>query len=193
MIENMSASVGSQLAPQKKSWLLLVGILSFIVVAGFSVYFQINAVALNRDVQQLQIQKQNLDKPLSGESASKLNDLQAAVAIKSELQKIEGTQVKWSKLIEKIGQTIPKIKGSTDPIVVFRSYNGDVNGTITVNASTRSGSLDPFADAAVLIRSFSADPVFNHVFVPTLTKSIGSDGNALLNFTISFSYIQPNF
>lgn len=179
--------------PPRSKTFLTIGILAFVIVAAFSVYFQITAQRAKTEVQKLEARKAELDKPLSGSAVSRLNDLTAAVAIKGELQKIESAQLKWSKLMEKIDATIPKLKETQEPLITFRSYNGDANGTISVNASTRSGALDPFADTAMLIRAFAADPSFKDVFVPTITKSIGSDGNSVLNFTLSFSYLKPTF
>lgn len=187
MIENLP-----QEAP-KRSWFMIASIVTFVAVSVFSIYFQVTVTSAKKEVKKLEMQKDELDKPLTGSAASKLNELQAAVAIKSQLQKIEISQVRWSKLMEKVSATIPKIKGTQDPIVIFRSYNGDTTGTITVNASTRGGSIDPFADASLLIKAFTSDPSFSDVFVPTLTKSIGSDGNPVLNFVLSFTYQQPNF
>lgn len=178
-------------APQR-SWYLNIAILAFVIVAGFSVYFQIAVTRAESKIEALQAQKLELEKPLAA-NVAKSNAVSAAVAIKSALQKIDAGQVRWAKLVEKINGTIPKEAGTQKPVVVFRSYNGDADGTISVNATTLSGSVDPFADAAATIRAFSTDPAFQHVFVPTLVKSTGNDGASVLNFTMNFLYQQPKF
>lgn len=183
----------SQPALEKRSWFLVIATVAFFVSAGFSLYFQFQNSRLQKQIDDLNASNASIIAPLSGSSSSAADALASSLSIKSELQKIETTQFKWSKIIEKIENTIPKVKGATDGIVIFQAYNGASDGTITVNAATRSGSTDPFADTALTIQSFAADPAFKNVFVPSVTKSIASDSSVVLNFSLNFSYNQQNF
>lgn len=177
----------------RRSWFMVVTFLAFLIIGGFSAYFEIQESKLNSRITDLKIKREGLEKAsvAEGEDPTKLRA--AAFSVKNELKKIEAEQLPWSKIIEKIEGTVPKMKDTNEPIVNFRSYLGSTEGKVSVSATTRSGSEDAFADVAALVRAFVNEPSFKEVFVPSVTKSITPAGETVLSFSLNFSYEKPSF
>lgn len=178
---------------KRRSWFTLATALGFLFTALFSLYFEFQTRQVTKKIVDIESKKASLSLPLFGTTTSVLDVLSTALLVKSELQKIENSQFNWSKIIDKIENTIPKQKGTNEPIVQFSSYSGSAEGGVTINAVTLRSSLDPFADVALLIRAFSVDPAFTNVFVPSITKSLASDGSIILNFSVHFNYKEKKF
>lgn len=176
----------------KRSWFLVASAVAFAAILAFSVYSKIQTSSLNRKLAALNAEKIKIaeEDRLGENRAASAN---AALAVKDQLRKIESEQIAWSKIIEKIDATIPKLRESATPIVTFQSYNGNEDGKISVSAVTRADSADAFSDIAALIRAFVAEGAFKQVFVPSITRSINPDGAAVLSFSFNFEYQKQKF
>lgn len=175
--------------PTRRSWFLTIAVIGFIVVAGFSGYLQVKKNRLENIVANLQQQKQDAEKPKPTKENLTAKELDSAVEIQKMLQTIEEKQLKWSKIIEKIENIIPK--ENDEPIAIFNSYTGSEDGKIAASATTRPSATDPFADIAKLLQTFGNDPALSRVFIPSINKSVLPDGSAALSFSINFEYIKP--
>ncbi len=176
-----------------RSWFLVATLIAFFIVAGFSGYFQIQASALQADLDELKTQKETLLKPSENPQEKEAGQFASLVQTKTELKNIEATQLLWSKIIEKIENTVPKLKDTNEPLIELRSYNGSQEGKIAVSATTRRDSADPFQDVALVIRAFATDTSFKNVFVPSVTKSLTPDGSTVLSFSMNLEYPPQNF
>ncbi|PJC36635.1 hypothetical protein CO046_04435 [Candidatus Peregrinibacteria bacterium CG_4_9_14_0_2_um_filter_53_11] len=180
--------IESEIQPKQKSWYTTGMIALFVVLMGFSLYYEISQSSLSNKIARLETQKEQLR---STENEDRRTALRArALVVLDELNRIKSDQRLWSKVIDKIEKTIPVF--STDetyePLVSFRTYNGNEEGRISANATTRPNAADPFADVATTIKAFSLDPSFSHVFVPSITKTLTPQGETVLSFNISFEY-----
>jgi hypothetical protein len=184
--------IQQEIAP-RRSWFMVVTFLAFLIIGGFSVYFEIQESKFHSELAELKVKKESLEKTNNAVEANPATLRSAAVSVKNTLKKIEAEQLPWSKMIEKIEGTIPKKKGTNEPLINFRSYLGSTEGKISVSATTRSSSEDPFADIASLIAAFAAEPSFQEVFVPSITKSLAPEGEMVLSFSLNFQYQKPTF
>lgn len=166
---------------------MTAAIVAFAVIAFFSIYGSLRQSSLENQVNELKNRKEALNAPLK--SAEKTEGAAvSAETIKTELKKIETEQLMWSKIIEKIENTVPRLKDANTPVVRFKSYNGTPEGKFSISGATRRGAFDPFADIALVIRTFTGEPSFKNVFVPVITKSLTPDGETVLTFSISLQY-----
>lgn len=173
-----------------RSWFLVAATVAFFIVVGFSGYFQFQASSLKSRISKLNTAKESLVKPGENEAPSQSAQMASLFGAQTSLKKIEAEQLFWSKIIEKIENSVPKLKDANRPIIALRSYNGSEEGKIAVSATTRADSADPFSDIALTIRSFATDPTFKQVFIPSITKSLAPDGATVLSFSINFEYIK---
>lgn len=183
----------SPLQSPPRAWYMIGALIAFVVAGGFSVFFELQQSSLSTQLAALKAQQEALSSPALQAAASATDAADAAVIVKSKLKAIQQQQLLWSKIVEKIENTIPKLKDSNDPIVNFRSYSGSEEGKISVSATTRSGSPDPFTDVALTIRAFAGDPGFKDVFAPSITKTLTPAGETILSFSINFEYIKQIF
>ncbi|MFA6521884.1 MAG: hypothetical protein WCT53_05905, partial [Candidatus Gracilibacteria bacterium] len=173
---------------------MLIATAAFVVVAGLSVFSEVRQISFQKQVDQLTGEKSKLTTTIKDNtSVTAVDPALKVLAIKSELKKMESTQLLWSKIIDKLENTVPKIKETGTPVVQFRTYNGTQEGKISVSATTRNGAFDPFADIALVIKTFSSDPVFKNVFVPVVTKSLTAAGETVLSFSLTLDYKQQTF
>lgn len=171
----------------KRSWLLTVAIIAFAATVIFSIYFKVKLGGLNSDLRELEKRKESLTTAVittetGSTTATSLLDL------KEKLSAIELNQLPWSRIVEKIETTIPRQRDTNSPVVVFQSYSGNEDGKVSVSAVTRQDAFDPFADIALTIRAFNADPSFKRIFVPSISKSMTPDGAIVLSFSFNFEY-----
>lgn len=177
-----------------RSWFMAVSGLAFLIIAAFSVFLAIKTSSLESGIADLKAKKGNLLEMASGTSTpSELANVVTAATVKANLAQIEQKQLVWSKIVEKIETTIPKLKDTNEPIVSFRSYNGSEDGKIAVSAATRASAFDPFSDIALTISAFVNEPAFKGVFVPSITKTLTPDNGIVLSFSITFDYQKQNF
>lgn len=181
----------SPLSPNR-SWFLVTATVAFLMAAGFSGYFQLKNSSLQSQISDLQNQKETLEKASADAAQTQTRRVAPSLLpVKATLKSIETDQLFWSKIIEKIETTVPKIKDSNEAIIVLRSYNGSEEGKIAVSATTRGVSADPFSDIALAVRAYAADPAFRGVFIPSITKSLTPDGTTVLSFSLNLEYVHP--
>lgn len=174
----------------KRSWFLVGTVVLFVAILGFSIYFSVKLKSVKNDLAALTAQKESIT---SLQNSDEEGGIAMAIAIKNKLDEITDVQLPWSLIIEKIENTVPKLRDTNGPIISLQSYNGNEEGNISVSASTRPDAFDPFADIALLIRAFVNEPSFASVFVPSITKTINQNGASILTFAINFEYQKTNF
>lgn len=172
---------------------MVVGLIAFLFVGGFSLYFQSQNSSLTTRLANLEAQKKELLQNAKKEEPGVPSSAVSVLSIKMKLAEIEKKQLEWSKIIEKINSTMPKIKETGEPIVNFRSYNGNEEGKFSVSATTRKGAPEPYSDIAELIRAFNAEETFQNVFVPSINKSLTPEGDTVLSFSINFNFKKQTF
>lgn len=177
----------------KRSWFLAASVIAFALIAAFSIYFKFQHSSLEKQLQELTAQKEALENPAETTAADSAALKASAAKVRTELQEIEASGFSWSKIIEKIENTVPKLQNTSTGIVDFRSYNGSEDGKISVSALTRPNAFDAFSDVALTIEAFAAEPSFKNVFVPSITKSITPQGETVLGFGLNLEYEKMEF
>lgn len=177
--------IQEELNQQSKPWFVFVSVLGFAVVLFFSVFYEIQTSRYEREIAQINAKKQEI---AAQSKSTTEGDRARAVSAKSYLKEIEKKQVIWSKIVEKMEGTIPRRADTLAPVASFRSYNGSSEGRIAVNATTQPDAVDPFTDIAFTVKAFVSDPIFKNVFVPSISRSITPDGQAVITFSMNFEY-----
>jgi len=186
----------SSIPQPKHSWFLVSSLVAFVTIAGFSIFFQMKSTTFETKLANLKLQKENfLRAPTETDSENNgaVNEISRALLAKSQLKVIEANQLPWSKIIEKIENTVPKEKETNKPTIELRSYTGSEEGQLAISATTRALAAEPFDDVAKLIQAMAAEPSFKGVFIPSITKSLTPEGETVLSFSINFTYVKQNF
>ncbi len=110
-----------------------------------------------------------------------------AIAAKQTLEELKLSIIKWSEVIRKIRQTIPK-NDKDEPIVSILSYSGSGNNEISMSVRTNASSETPYFDVADFIKAFDESKNFLGGFVPSISKSKDKEGREALTFTFSTRY-----
>lgn len=169
----------------QRSWTPIAIGIAFAIIALFSVYFGIRQNSLISKLEDLKTEKEKLETELKSRRTESTDTL---MAVKKQLDEITNRQILWSKISEKIAETIPKLPETNEPIINLRSFMGNENGIISATATTRSDSADAFADTALFISAFANELSFKHVFVPSINKTITPEGAVVLSLSINFEY-----
>lgn len=177
----------------QRAWFMPVSLLVFVAVAGFSVFFQFQQSSLEAKLAYLKTQTEKLTVPLQITEGTSTQAVDAAVIVQNQLQKIERDQLLWSKLIEKVETTVPKLKDTYEAMIQLHSYTGSAQGSVSATGTTRKNAPESFKDIALLIRAFATDPSFKNVFIPSINKSITPEGDTVLSFSMNFQYQKPTF
>lgn len=191
MIENTPSGTAPEAGAPRRSWLAAAGIIAFLAVAGFSVFFEIQQARLSKKLEGINTElKAFEDKAAEEKNSTSSSEL---TVIKNALKNLEENQIFWSRVIEKIETTIPRLKETNEKVVFVRSYTGDERGIIALNASTRAGAFDPFSDIALTIKAFASEPALQNVFVPSITRTLTPEGATVLSFSLNFKYKKQTF
>lgn len=170
----------------KQPRILIVAAVAFVVVSVLSAYFQISNTQLENKITALEAQKKELTSPTANQTRQ--GQRAKALEVKAKLDGLKAESIQWSQIANQIDRTIPKTVETLQPIVIIRTYNGNTQGRIALNAMTRPDSADPFKDVADVIASFSSNPSFKAVFVPSVTRSQTAEGNTVISFSMNMSY-----
>ncbi|MEK7547680.1 MAG: hypothetical protein AAB540_02190, partial [Patescibacteria group bacterium] len=93
-----------------------------------------------------------------------------AVNAKQIVDALKLDMLKWSTIIKRIRATLPK--DDNKPLIEVLSYSGNLDGGISLNFKTVSGSEKPYFDVAGLIKSFDDSNYFADSFVPSISSGI---------------------
>lgn len=181
--------INEELTQESKPWLVFVSIAAFAIILFFSVYYEIQGSRYQSAIADMQAQKQAL---IAQNQTSNAADRAKAVSAKDYLSDLEKKQVLWSRVIEKVESTIPRRAETLAPVAIFKAYNGSSEGRLAINATTQPDAQDPFTDIAFTIRSFTSDPTFKNVFIPSIARSLTPDGTSVLTFSMNFEYEPSN-
>ncbi len=182
--------ISEELQEQSKPWFVIVSVMAFAVVLFFSIYYEIQDNRIQSAISDMKAKKEELTNAKGATSLA--NDRARALTAKEYIAELDKKQVVWSRVVEKIESVIPKNTESLQPIVVFRSYSGSNEGRLAINAITQPAAVDPFADISSTIKAFSSDPTFKNVFVPSISKSLTSEGVTILSFSMNLEYDPQN-
>lgn len=173
--------------PQKQTPYSIIPLIALIIVVGFSIYFESTAFSTEQKIDEItaKIETLSAQQKTADTREGTLSQLEL---IQQKLASIESNQFFWSRIAEKIDQTVPKQKENGPQIIDIASYSGGENGRIVLNATTRADSPKPFEDIASFITAFSAEPSFARVFVPSITKSLTPEGATVLGFSANLLY-----
>lgn len=175
----------------RRSWFLVMSIVFFLAAAGFSLFFAIQQSRFSKKLATVQDELTSFQKKgVQEKGATSSSEL---TNIKDALKNLEANQIFWSRVIEKIENTIPRLKESNEKVVTVRSYTGDEKGTVSLNASTRAGAFDSFSDIALTVKAFASEPAISEVFVPSITKTLTPEGVTVLSFSLNFKYKKQTF
>lgn len=182
--------ISEELQEQSKPWFVIVSVMAFAVVLFFSIYYEIQDTRIQSAISDMKAKKEEL---ANEQGATNLaNDRARALTAKEYLKELDKKQVVWSRVVEKIESVIPKNTESLQPVVIFRSYSGSSEGRLAINGITQPTAVDPFADIANTIKAFSTDPTFRNVFVPSISKSLTTEGVTILSFSMNLEYDPQN-
>lgn len=172
----------------KKSNLLLVGVLLIVLVGIYTGYLHFSKFNVEDRSAELKSQLGQLNtKLLQYES----QDLLGAIAAKETLDGISDEITKWSEVIQKILNTVPKADDG-GPLVKILSYSGSNGENISLNVQTNQKAEKPYFDVAELIAAFDASNYFADTFVPSISSAKNDDGDEVLNFLLSMKYVKED-
>ncbi|MFH1284569.1 MAG: hypothetical protein ABIH78_03210 [Candidatus Peregrinibacteria bacterium] len=170
---------------KKMSLLLIIGILSIALVGGYTGYrlWQKSAVAAD---------SKKVDKTLASyeDQYSQYEDknIVGLISAKEALVSLESGIIRWSEVIKKVRQTIPKKDGV--PLLEVLSYTGSSGNAISMNVKTNSESKNSYFDAADLIQAFDESPSFKDSFVPSISSGVDAGGLPVLTFALTTTYVN---
>ncbi len=122
------------------------------------------------------------------------SDTVSAQTAVSALQSISVDAVDWSKVLTSIITVAPKDPVAVRALVEFTSYSGAEGGRLTLNTRTYpSRDVRSLLNAvAKTIDSFNENPDFSDAFVPSISKSISENEEAVLSFILNVTY-KPSY
>lgn len=172
----------------KKSNLLLIGVILLVLLGVYTGYLHFRKFNDEDRSAELKSQlSQYNGKLLQYES----QDLLGAIAAKETLDGFTGEITKWSEVIAKILNTIPKAEDG-GPLVKILSYSGSNGETLSLNVQTRQKAEKPYFDVADLIAAFDESNYFADTFVPSISSAKNDEGDEVLNFLLSTKYVKED-
>jgi hypothetical protein len=172
---------------KRTSTLLIIGILVFILVGSYTGYLIFNKSTVDANLKKTQASLLEYENKMS--QYQNLEVLEAINA-KKTLDELDSDIIKWSKVIKHIRKTIPK-NGSL-PVVEVLSYSGSASNDISMNVKTYPESSEPYLDVAALIKAFNEDAYFVNSFVPSISTGTDDEGNKILTFLFSTTYVESD-
>ncbi|PIQ77820.1 hypothetical protein COV82_02595 [Candidatus Peregrinibacteria bacterium CG11_big_fil_rev_8_21_14_0_20_46_8] len=176
---------------KKKIGLSVVALIAFVLTIAFSFYFEASSFTTQQEIDAINAKIAELERQQE-EATSETGTLSQLQLLNAQLEIIESGQLFWSRIVEKIENTIPRRGDSTVQTIELTSYSGGEDGKMILNAHTRGDSPAPFEDIAGLITAFTAEPSFASVFVPSITKNLTPEGETVLGFSANITYEQTS-
>lgn len=168
---------------KKGSFLLTIGMLVMVLVGAYTGYLYFRGAGLDAEIQRLeQLVSEQKVKIVEYEG----ENLESALVAKDELAGLETSAVKWSEVIIRILETMPRREGSA--LVNVLSYSGVGGDELNLSLRTVGGSRAPYFDVAQLISAFDGSKYFIDPFVPSVASSQDEDGQEILSFNLSVKY-----
>lgn len=167
--------------------LLYLGIVAMVVLLGYGGYNYWQKSSLSKANAELEAQYAQLNASVKKYENDRILEV---VNAKQAVTEFRSEYVYWSKIIEILQDTLPK-KGKKDLVEVL-SYSGSSNKDISVSIQTKPGASNPYFDVADVIESFDMSENFVEGFVPSISGSTDLEGNEVLSFSYSGSFVETD-
>lgn len=168
---------------RKGSMLLVIGLLFFIAMAGYTGYLYWSH---KKDLDRLSLVEASLEDFKKNQVHSDDSEVLQAITAKKTVATLEMDLIVWSDVMRAIIATLPK--ENNRPIVNIVSYSGSDKKEISMNVKTSPTSEDPYQDVALLIASFDESESFDEVFVPSISSGNDAEGREILSFLLSVTF-----
>lgn len=169
---------------KKSSPLFVVGLIAIMLVVAYGGYvlFKKSDVADEEKKNQLVIEQLQTE-------VSKLEEgrVLEAISAKKTSFEIAENAVKWSVVIEKLRDTVPRDGG--DRVAEIISYSGNSASGISLNFETVEGRDEPYLDVADIIEAFNESEEFDGGFVPGISSGVSPRGDEILTFSMNVVYL----
>ncbi|OGJ42417.1 hypothetical protein A3B60_03180 [Candidatus Peregrinibacteria bacterium RIFCSPLOWO2_01_FULL_39_12] len=170
---------------KRLSALLLVGIFAALITAIYVGFVFWQKASSEADQKKLEKVLSDLNQEVlefeNKQVVQAVNAKQIVDALKSDMKK-------WSTIIKRIRATLPKADNKL--LVEALSYSGSLDGGISMNFKTASGSENPYFDVASLIKSFDDSNYFTESFVPSISSGTDEEGWEILSFLMTTKYVE---
>lgn len=170
---------------KKFSTILIGGIAVFLlslIYTGYAYFSGQSAIKNDRLIDQATLEYE--DKLVQYEA----KNIEQAVAAKGVLDNLKSDIRRWSEIIQKIRETLPK-DASGDDLIEVLSYSGSGDNLISMSVKTVSLRSEPYFDVATLIEAFDESPDFADSFVPAVSGGTSQIGDEVLTFTFNTRYV----
>lgn len=170
---------------KKISLILVLAVVLFFSTGVYASYKVLQKFALTRAFSSLEVELQVITA-----EKDELNNLYVIEALnaKNMLKELKAGVTSWSSVVSAIRKTVP-VKGGKALLDVL-SYSGGEGNKISMNVTTKALSSDPYEDMAKFLQSFDDSPNFVGSFIPSVSSGYDDEGNEVLNFLFSTTYVE---
>jgi len=167
----------------------IIGVLAVIGIIAAGAYLFLQKGAIKKGISDLEKETQSIQKSIDKIDIEKLQTNKKAQDI---LKVIEASEITWSNVISKVQDLIP-LDENGEQTILFNSYSGSEDGTISMSATSRpdhgsESAKQAFKDVAELLSVFNNSNIFINGFVPSIAKGLSEDGSVVLSFSFSADY-----
>lgn len=179
---------GAVVKPEgKKSLLNLILVIALLAILAWSGFLFFNNKSLKSDTEGLTVTIERL-KSQAGESESK-----ATLATKKQfLDNKKSSRILWTNVLNRVFESNPASTELNQRLVNFVAISGGKDGNLSLSVKTRSGSADPYADTAILLREFGRKAYFGGLFIPNIASILDQVGQELLSYTVNLQYLAAD-
>lgn len=170
---------------KRVSFILIIGIISFILMSAYGGFKFYQKSALETKAQQLENQVADGQTTFLEFQNRKLNQ---AISAKQVLNNVKDTGVKWSRVIKAIRSTIPT--EDEKPLAEVVAYSAASNSGISLNMRTNIENENPYLEVARIIKSFDESKHFSESFVPSISAGSDDEGREFVNFVMNLKYVD---
>lgn len=165
--------------------LLALGLVVFTATLAFTVYV---AFGHSSTETELKIKESSIEEIKAQIVDLDNKGLTKAVSAGKIIDRLDDKFFKWSSVMQKIQNTVPK-DSQGNPKIQFLSYAGGSDGSVNITTRTLASSLDPYGDTAKLLKAFNGSPHFADAFIPSISKTSSNQGGTILSYTFQFKYL----
>lgn len=97
-------------------------------------------------------------------------------------------RILWTNVIKKVLDTNPRNSEDGQELLTYKSISARPDGNISVNVKTRTSSVNPYIDTAILLRELRRKPFFVEQFIPGISSGKDEVGRELLTYGLTFRY-----
>lgn len=150
----------------------IAALLTVLTVA-YGVFLAYSLAGIKGDMAKVDSQTKELEEQMRVLESDQIEHLMIASTAK---EKIDAVDIKWS-------ETLTLLLDATPDDLVYRSYSGNENGTVTTAVLAQS-----FNRVADLIDILSNKPFVKNVFVPSVVKGTSPTNAAVYSFSMNVEF-----